>query len=279
MPSDPADTLLSRRRILGTLGTAFAVLPFAALAGCSGSTLTSTSNGAGGGGGAGGAGGAGSTSSSSSSSGAGTGGSGGSAPVTECSEIPEETAGPYPDKTGMLNNTAFYRKDITEGKTGLPLTVAFQVVTASSGCAAVAGATVDVWHCDALGVYSEYTGQPGVTDDESSTTFLRGLQKTDGNGKVGFTTIYPGWYAGRATHIHIEVYVSGKLVKTTQLAFPEDINTLVYGSVSPYQSKGQNPTKNTGDMVFEDGDDLQVATMTGDTTSGYTASLLISIPA
>src|SRR4029450_6554977 len=134
-----------------------------------------------------------------------------------CAVTPSETEGPYPDKTGMINNSAYYRRDVTEGKPGLPLTLVLTVVNANSACSAVSNATVEIWHCDAAGNYSEYS-QPGF--DGTSQTFLRGVQTTDSGGQVTFTTIYPGWYAGRATHIHVDVFGNGSLVKTTQVAFP-----------------------------------------------------------
>src|SRR4029079_18908518 len=94
--------------------------------------------------------------------------------------------------------------------------------------------------CDASGNYSEYS-QPGY--DGTGKTFLRGLQTADANGQVTFTTIYPGWYAGRATHIHFEVFRGSSLVKTTQIAFPEDVTRAVYAT-SVYASKGQSSTTN-----------------------------------
>ena len=110
----------------------------------------------------------------------------------------------------MISNSAFYRQDITESKSGLPLMLALTIVNVNSGCTPVANATVEVWQCDAAGVYSEYGSGAGQT-------FLRGLQKSDASGVVTFKTIYPGWYMGRATHIHLEVFVNGASVKTTQL--------------------------------------------------------------
>jgi len=190
-----------------------------------------------------------------------------------CAVTPSETEGPYPDKTGMVNNSAYYRRDVTEGKPGLPLTLVLTVVNANSGCSAVANANVEIWHCDAAGNYSEYS-QPGF--DGTGQTFLRGVQTTDSSGQVTFTTIYPGWYAGRVTHIHVDVFVNRALVKTTQVAFPESTTAAVY-STGVYASKGQNPTSIASDNVFSDGTQSEMATMTGSTSSGYTASLTIGI--
>jgi protocatechuate 3,4-dioxygenase beta subunit len=133
----------------------------------------------------------------------------------------------------------------------------------------VANATVEVWQCDSAGVYSEYGSGAGQT-------FLRGLQRTDASGLVTFKTIYPGWYMGRATHIHVEVFVNGATAKTTQIAFPESISSAVYRT-GVYASHGQNSTTNSGDNVFSDGTDHELATLSGDTTSGYTATLTVGI--
>ena len=91
----------------------------------------------------------------------GTGGAGGDGGVTSCAVTPDETIGPYPDKTGMLTNATYNRRDITEGRAGLTLNVALSIVNTSSACAAVSGASVIIWQCDAEGHYSEYGGQPG----------------------------------------------------------------------------------------------------------------------
>ena len=198
---------------------------------------------------------------------------GGTSSTGSCAVTPSETEGPYPDKTGMINNSAFFRRDITEGKSGLPLTLTLTIVNVNSSCAAVSGANVEIWQCDAAGHYSEYS-QPGY--DASGQTFLRGIQTTDANGQVTFTTIYPGWYAGRATHIHVDVFRSGALVKTTQIAFPESISAVVYAT-GVYASKGQNSTSNSSDNVFSDGTTNELATLTGNTTSGYTATLTIGV--
>jgi protocatechuate 3,4-dioxygenase beta subunit len=184
-----------------------------------------------------------------------------------CTVIPSETEGPYPDRTGMIDNPAFYRQDITEGKPGTPLTLAFTVVSVANGCAPVANATIEVWHCDHQGGYSEYT---------TAGTAMRGLQTTDASGRATFTTVYPGWYQGRATHIHLEVLVNGSTVKTTQMAFPEDVTAAVYAQ-GVYAARGQNPTTNGRDGIFADGIASELATMTGTVASGLTATLQIGV--
>jgi len=184
-----------------------------------------------------------------------------------CAVSPTETIGPYPS---IAN---FIRSDIREGKTGVPVTLTITVVNASSNCSPVSGAIVDIWQCDADGHYSEYAqqGYNGTTQ-----TFLRGIQTTDASGIVTFTTIYPGWYAGRATHIHVEVTVNGKAVKVTQIAFPESVTAAVYSS-GVYAAKGQNPTSNAGDMVFADSVSSETATISGSPSGGYTATFTVGV--
>lgn len=184
-----------------------------------------------------------------------------------CAVSPTETIGPYPS---IAN---FIRSDIREGKTGVPVTLTITVVNASSNCSPVSGAVVDIWQCDADGHYSEYAqqGYNGTTQ-----TFLRGIQTTDASGNVTFTTIYPGWYAGRATHIHVEVTVNGRAVKVTQIAFPESVTAAVYSS-GVYATKGQNPTSNAGDMVFADSVSSETAAISGSPSSGYTATFTVGV--
>jgi len=173
----------------------------------------------------------------------------------------------------MINNSAYFRQDVTEGKSGLPLALTIAVVNVRNGCSVVSGANVEIWQCDAVGNYSEYA-QPGY--DGTGQTFLRGVQTTDVNGRVTFKTIYPGWYMGRATHIHVEVFVNGAAVKTTQIAFPEDVSSAVYRT-GFYASHGQNLTANAADNVFSDGTQYELATLSGDTNNGYTATLTLGI--
>jgi protocatechuate 3,4-dioxygenase beta subunit len=191
-----------------------------------------------------------------------------------CAVSPTETRGPYPDTTGMINNSAFFRRDITEGKPGIPLALTLTVVNVNSACAAVSGLQVEIWQCDATGNYSEYS-QPGFNG--TGQTFLRGVQTTDANGQVTFNTIYPGWYAGRATHIHVDAYRGGAIVKSTQIAFPETVSSAVYAS-GVYAAHGQNAqTTNANDNVFSDGVTNELATVSGSPSSGYTAMLNVGI--
>jgi protocatechuate 3,4-dioxygenase beta subunit len=180
-----------------------------------------------------------------------------------CAVTPTETIGPYPSLVDL------FRSDIREGKNGTTLTLKLKVVNANSACAAVPDANVEIWHVDAAGNYSQYGSQTGQT-------YLRGIQTTDANGEVTFTTIYPGWYQGRATHIHVEVTIGGVSRKVTQIAFPENINNAVHGS-GAYASRGTNPLSNRADGIFADSLDSELVTPTGDPTSGYTALFTIGI--
>jgi protocatechuate 3,4-dioxygenase beta subunit len=188
---------------------------------------------------------------------------GGGTTNAACAVTPTETVGPYPSLTDLI------RSDIREGKSGTTLTLTITVVNSSNNCSPVANANVEIWQCDATGNYSQYGSQTGQT-------YLRGIQTTNSNGEVTFTTVYPGWYQGRATHIHAEVVRNGASVKVTQIAFPESTNAAVYGT-GVYASRGTNPTSNARDGIFADSLDSELATVAGDPASEYTASFRIAI--
>jgi protocatechuate 3,4-dioxygenase beta subunit len=180
-----------------------------------------------------------------------------------CAVTPTETAGPFPSITSLI------RSDIREDRQGIPLTLTIKVANSSSGCTAVANADVEVWHADVAGNYSEYSA-------ERSKTYLRGVQTTDANGQVVFTTIYPGWYQGRATHIHVEVKTGGVSRKVTQMAFTETVNNAVYAS-GVYASRGSNPTANAADGIFTDSLASELVTPVGSPASGYTVTFQVGI--
>jgi protocatechuate 3,4-dioxygenase beta subunit len=193
-----------------------------------------------------------------------------------CIVSPTETEGPYPYPDGGEINNPLQRADITGGQTGVALTLKLAIVNADDSCAAVENARVDIWHCNKDGYYSGYANQNGLlgTKNYTSETWLRGYQLTDANGQVTFTTIYPGWYSGRATHIHIEVYVNNVMKKTTQIAFPESVNNKVYAS-SLYAAHGANTTSNAADSIFGNSTtDLanETVTITGSVDAGYVAT-------
>jgi protocatechuate 3,4-dioxygenase beta subunit len=192
-----------------------------------------------------------------------------------CTVAPTETEGPFPTHTP----SAYVRSDIKDGKTGYALTINISVTNSNASCATLAGALVDIWHCDAEGNYSEYGGSGMQATNYTSVHFLRGRQVTNAAGQVTFTSIFPGWYSGRATHIHVHVYsASGTSLKVTQIAFPEGTGTAV-AAVNGY-AKGLNGyTSNAADNVFSDGVALELATVTGSTTAGFQLSWVLSVPA
>jgi protocatechuate 3,4-dioxygenase beta subunit len=223
------------------------------------------------------------------SAGSGTSGtsSGSSGTLTE---VPDETAGPYPgdgsNGPDVLDDSGIVRADIrssfgssTTTAAGVPLTIALTVRDAATG-AARPGAAVYVWHCDQAGRYSMYS--QGVTGEN----YLRGVQPTDANGTATFTSVFPACYSGRWPHIHFEVYASaadatssGPIVKTSQIALPVEACTTVYAT-DGYAASVRNlaQVSLTRDNVFgNDGGIHQIATMSGDVTSGFTAALAVGV--
>ena len=283
-----AKKLLARRDALATLGaigTLGAIAPLSLL-GCGSDDASSEGTEAGADASAGADAQASAADAAASTDAAATGDAGATDDVASgsCAEIPDETAGPYPDVDGMISSTKYQRRDITEGKAGTKLTLTLQVLDVGAGCAPVVGARVIIWHCDADGVYSEYASSmnsdPAQGESGSmATTYLRGWQVTDSSGNVTFTTLYPGWYAPRVTHIHLMVFHPSDLetpVKTTQFCFPDAMSETVYAQATLYP-KGQNTTTDATDMVFGGSDPYLVATISGDVTSGLTARLPIGL--
>jgi protocatechuate 3,4-dioxygenase beta subunit len=192
---------------------------------------------------------------------------------TVCTLTPEQMEGPY------YLDLANVRQNITEGKPGVPLRLALRIREASASCAPIAKASVDVWHCDALGIYAGYEGAvvaPTHVKPVNDKTFLRGTQISDAGGAVQFRTIYPGWYTGRTTHIHVKVHVGTK-VATTQLYFPEDVTTAVYRR-APYDQHPGRDTSNATDIALKDVSDkpFLMWTISAD-GSGYLASAALAI--
>ncbi|MES1221654.1 MAG: intradiol ring-cleavage dioxygenase [Bacteroidota bacterium] len=190
-----------------------------------------------------------------------------------CTVSPTETSGPFPTHTP----SSLVRSDIRLDRTGVVLTVNITIRNANNSCATLSDAIVDIWHCDKDGYYSEYGGSGMQSADFTSVHFLRGRQTTDANGLVTFTSIFPGWYSGRATHIHVHVYNSaGKSLLITQIAFPEGTDSAVAtvngsGGVSYGYSKGMTGyTYNAADNIFnDDSTGSEIATVTGSLSAGY----------
>lgn len=268
---------MGRRGVLGVLGG----LGVVAIAGCASDDASSASST--------------STTSSSTGSPGGTppGGERGGESSVEVAdgEIPEETAGPYPgdgsNGPDVLSESGVVRSDITTSfgtasgvAEGVPLTLRFRLYDLTGDDVEIlSGAALYAWHCDRDGSYSMYDG------DAQGENYLRGVQESDADGWVEFTTIFPGCYAGRWPHVHVEVYPSldaatdvANKVRTSQLAFPQDVCESVYAT-DGYESSVQNLAQISlgSDMVFSDGYSLQMATVTGDVTGGYTATLNVPI--
>jgi protocatechuate 3,4-dioxygenase beta subunit len=195
-------------------------------------------------------------------------------------ETPTEEEGPYPYVGGESTNP-LQRVDVTDGQTGVPLALTLTVHNVNSNNVAVANVRVDMWQCNKDGYYSGYANQPGILGTQSyvGKTWLRGYQLSDTSGQVKFTTIYPGWYSGRATHIHLEIFVNGVLKKTAQMAFPESISDVVHVS-SLYATHGINTTRNATDSVFGNSTtDLanETLSLTGSVSAGYTGTYTIGL--
>lgn len=214
-----------------------------------------------------------------------------------CSQIPSETAGPYPgdgtnsNGSGVVNvltQSGIVRGTITSSfggasgtAAGIPLAIRLQLVNTARSCASLAGFAVYLWHCDALGRYSLYSA--GVTGEN----YLRGVQVSDSSGLVTFNSIFPGCYDGRWPHIHFEIYASlasatsgNSDIKTSQLALPQATCQAVYADAA-YTGSASNlaRTSLTTDNIFSDGSSLQVASVTGSNSAGYVAALTVGVAA
>lgn len=251
----PVGRFLTRREILvlmGAAGTATALAACGPSGGSPAATASATSTG----------------------TATGTPGASGTAGavVPSCVVVPELTEGPYYIDTDLERSDI--RPDTTTGQVaaGTPLAITFAVSMLDGGaCVALADAVVDVWHCDALGVYSGVSGNSG--------NFLRGVQRTDANGAATITTVYPGWYSGRAVHIHFKVRTdpddASGYELTSQLFFDDDTSREAYAA-EPYLSKGPQDVTNDRDGIFgqTDGTTLLDAQRTGD---GYAATFSIAL--
>ncbi len=206
--------------------------------------------------------------------------------ITCVPSTPTVTEGPYWVDEKLFRSDV--RSDPSTGvaRAGIPLTLTINVQNLSSGdCVALAGAYIDIWHCDAKGIYSdESTYNPGGGTGNVNTSgqkFLRGYQITDTDGKVQFTTVYPGWYSGRTIHIHVRVRTySGTTVLgnfVSQIFFDETINNTVLAQ-SAYSRTSSRDTTNASDMVYRvTNPERMLATATGSVTAGYTAGITMGV--
>jgi protocatechuate 3,4-dioxygenase beta subunit len=191
---------------------------------------------------------------------AGAGPAGVASGLVSCVLAPEQTEGPY-----YIDDAAF-RRNVTEGRPGVPLALRLLVVNASS-CKPIRGAAVEIWHCDAGGVYSGVQGDTGA--------FMRGMQRTDAKGLALFKTVYPGWYQGRTVHIHTMVHIGGNVVHTGQLYFSDAITDVVYRR-SPYNQRSSRTTRNAADSIYRNGGKRSTLKLVRN-GSGYVGSMTMGV--
>lgn len=210
-------------------------------------------------------------------------------------EIPGETAGPYPADGSNASNqrlnalalAGIVRQDLRTSlgtgnvAQGVPLNIEITLVNTNNNCAPLAGYAVYLWHCNQNGDYSMYSA---ATVDED---YLRGVQVADADGKLSFTTVYPGCYLGRWPHTHFEVYPSleqttgaENVIHTSQMAFPEDVCASVYESAG-YETSARNLPQISlaSDNIFSDGYESQMVEISGDEVNGYTAKITVGVAA
>jgi hypothetical protein len=202
----------------------------------------------------------------------------------ECAVTPEGEIGPYfadDSATGFNRTNILSNLDGTSTQTGVPLTLNVTVVDAEKACAPYVGAQVDIWHCNASGVYSDI-----AAESTSSEQWLRGYQRSDASGQLTFTTVIPGWYSGRTTHIHLRIRSSYSEASSTsdgtntvQCFFDQTLIDTLSTTVAPYSAEGKNPTTNASDRVYsQEEDGANLLALTGDAATGYTASVTIFLP-
>jgi len=199
------------------------------------------------------------------------GATGAAGALPSCVAKPALTEGPFFVDEKL--NRSDIRSDPSgaSNATGVPLTLAFAVSKIDpGGCTPLEGATVDVWHCDAEGRYSDE-----AQNDTVGQKFLRGYQTTDANGTCAFTTIYPGWYEGRTVHIHFKIRTSDGKDFTSQLFFDDALSDTVFAS-SPYKEKGARDVRNANDTIFnQSGGKLTLAPTKS--SGGYAATFDIGL--
>jgi len=182
--------------------------------------------------------------------------------ASSCWLTPALTEGPY------YLNANLIRQDITEGRPGMPFHMRFKIINFE--CQPVPNVLVDVWHCDKDGNYSGFNGFVGQT-------FMRGIQTADSNGEAVFDTVYPGWYMGRATHIHFKVRLTSSTYVTSQFCFLDSINNMIYATPL-YVNRGPNPTTNAMDGIFHNANpQYLVMDVTANGSGGYDGNYTIGI--
>ncbi|MGP3922423.1 intradiol ring-cleavage dioxygenase [Streptomyces sp. 8N616] len=226
-----------------------------------------------------------------------TAGGAAGATASQCVLTAEQMTGPY-----YLEDEKV-RRDIRENRPGVPLALTFQVVDTKT-CKPLRNAAVDIWHCDAGGVYGGYTAispdepyDPSKADENGhvpntdNTTFLRGIQLTDAHGKATFETIFPGWYYGRTTHIHLKVhyggevgggtYEDGHVAHTGQVFFADEVADAI-AKLDPYaQHTGTERVKLTDDRTGQSAGPASVVALKqvrpGSYSKGLTGSIVVGV--
>jgi len=196
--------------------------------------------------------------------------------AASCVLTPELTEGPF------YLDLRKIRSNVTEGKAGLRLDLRIRVVNAAT-CNPIEDVAVDIWHCDALGTYS------GISSERTSgKTYLRGIQLTNSSGLARIRTIYPGWYRGRATHIHVMAYVGGRagstysggtMAHTGQLFF-RDATTDKVAKLAPYSRRGVARLRNSADNIYRAGGSGQIVGLKqrgSSLRSGFTGTITMGI--
>ena len=198
--------------------------------------------------------------------------------LPSCVVRPQQTQGPYFVDEKLLRSDL--RLDPSDGsvRPGTPLALAFAVSRIDgASCAPFEGVLVDVWHCDALGVYSDVV-DPGF--DTTGQKFLRGYQVTDAAGAASFVTVYPGWYSGRTVHIHFKLRTDPEaevaLEFTSQLYFDDALTDVVY-TVAPYADRGERTVRNAGDAIYQTNGSQLLLAVGEDGAGGYTATFEIGL--
>lgn len=186
---------------------------------------------------------------------------------TACAVTNTETEGPFPTKSP----STLVQTNIVGDRTGVPFEINLIIQNVKANCTALQGVIVDIWHCDKDGNYSEYGGTGMQSTNYTNYHFLRGRQTTDENGKVSYASIFPGWYNGRATHIHVHIYNNvGTSLLITQIAFPEgSVSQVELVNASSSYRGMSGYTYNSTDNVFSDGTANEMSTLSGSLSSGF----------
>lgn len=188
-----------------------------------------------------------------------------------CEVSPNETRGPFPIKSP----SELMRANIVADRQGIALLINLKIQSQGEACSPIPGVQVDIWHCDAAGHYSEYGGVRLQEKDYTKVSFLRGRQTADENGEVSFISIFPGWYPGRAPHLHVDILKNDKILLSTQIAFPEESTAEVYASRGYH---GKEDTPNSEDGVFWNSLAGNMAdAVTGSPQDGYTLRKVITV--